>query len=111
VRQRLGGNPTAPRPYRRGPPDMCPLPWRGGDQGQFPLDSYLVKKACKASSCLERRRRLVPHTRRQANSHEEASVAPPLAPMAETGRQPRPTWSPCREARYGLIGHQTVHRQ
>jgi len=60
VCQWLGGNPTAPRPERLGPPDRRPLPRWGGDQRQLPLDSHLIQKPCKASSGLERCRRLVP---------------------------------------------------
>jgi hypothetical protein len=60
VRQRLGGNPSAPGPDRRGPPDWRPLPWWRGDHGRLPHDTHLVKEPCEAPSGLARRRHFVP---------------------------------------------------
>jgi hypothetical protein len=59
---------------------------RGGSRLTRTSSRNLASRRAASTSC--------PHTRRQVDPHEEASAVPTLAPMAETGRRPRPTWAP-----------------
>ena len=92
MRQRLGGNPTVPRPDRQGllTGVLCRVGRRSGAApARLPPRQETLQGAERPRAALTSH----PHTRRQVDLREEASAMPTLAPMGEMGRRPHPTSS------------------